>query len=288
MGNFLTTTNSSGNYSFTNVPWGWSGTARPYKAGYSFDPIKRDYIDLSSNKINQDYAATYVACTGATGYVKNGSFEIPINDTITEYEHYSPFFLGQVCHWYAGWGSPQINPYAISGPNHYARMWSKAWMGEGIYAYVSLEAGKQYTLEYDYKVSENPANRISARLLPTGVVLPGGTTGDGQLIPDELDQAFVIDSMINVPISADWIHRSVSFTVPAGATFNRIVFSPGEKVQNQMAPQAWLWLDNIKITAVGGINTGKEDPTVCKTGECAPAMQEQGDVPGTIEKDLGM
>jgi len=54
-----TVTNSSGYYSHTVVS-GWSGTATPSKAGYSFDPLSRSYSNVTSDISGQDY----------TGYVE--------------------------------------------------------------------------------------------------------------------------------------------------------------------------------------------------------------------------
>jgi hypothetical protein len=51
------TANGSGNYSIT-VPYGWSGTITPYKAGYTFSPTSRNYGNLQSNQTSQNYTAT--------------------------------------------------------------------------------------------------------------------------------------------------------------------------------------------------------------------------------------
>jgi hypothetical protein len=48
------TTDSYGNY-FLFVPLGWSGTVTPVKAGYSFSPSSRDYVDVQADQVNQDY-----------------------------------------------------------------------------------------------------------------------------------------------------------------------------------------------------------------------------------------
>lgn len=48
------TTNIVGYY-FAEVPYGWSGTATPVKAGYSFDPDHRDYSYITQNYGDQDY-----------------------------------------------------------------------------------------------------------------------------------------------------------------------------------------------------------------------------------------
>jgi len=52
-----TTTDSEGNYSHT-VSYGWSGTATPSLAGYTFDPATRTYTDVTSDQADQDHSAT--------------------------------------------------------------------------------------------------------------------------------------------------------------------------------------------------------------------------------------
>ncbi|MFH2040879.1 MAG: hypothetical protein ABIJ65_15740, partial [Chloroflexota bacterium] len=56
------TADGSGNYSLT-VSYDWSGTVTPSKTGYTFNPIKRTYANLTANKTNQDYAATAITPT---------------------------------------------------------------------------------------------------------------------------------------------------------------------------------------------------------------------------------
>jgi len=50
-------TDSSGSYS-VDLEDGWTGTVVPKKTNYIFDPTHRDYQDIRSAQINQDYAAT--------------------------------------------------------------------------------------------------------------------------------------------------------------------------------------------------------------------------------------
>ena len=79
-GGGTTTTDSSGEYSF-NVNFGWSGNAIPTKAGYSFSPSSRSYTNVTSDILNQDYAAsiiqhmlTIAAGTGGTTDPVPGSY----------------------------------------------------------------------------------------------------------------------------------------------------------------------------------------------------------------------
>ena len=64
-----TTTNESGNY-VKSVPYNWSGTAVPSKTGYTFNPAYRSYINVTTNRTNQDYIGTGTSTTPViSGYI---------------------------------------------------------------------------------------------------------------------------------------------------------------------------------------------------------------------------
>jgi predicted outer membrane repeat protein len=54
-----TISDENGKYSFT-VPYQWSGTVTPSKAGYRFTPESRTYTNVQSNQIKQDFVAERV------------------------------------------------------------------------------------------------------------------------------------------------------------------------------------------------------------------------------------
>jgi len=61
-GEGTTTTDSNGDYSHS-ITFGWSGTATPTKAGYTFSPTSRDYTNLTSDQAAQDYTGTIFTYT---------------------------------------------------------------------------------------------------------------------------------------------------------------------------------------------------------------------------------
>jgi hypothetical protein len=63
------TTNAHGAYSFT-VPYNWSGTVTPFKAGLTFTPANRTYTNVQANKTGQNYAAVL---TSASNGAQDGS-----------------------------------------------------------------------------------------------------------------------------------------------------------------------------------------------------------------------
>lgn len=65
-------TASDGFYS-CDVPYNWSGTVTPSKAGYTFDPENRIYTNVVAEIPNQDYEAYSVGLPPGWGYVNTGS-----------------------------------------------------------------------------------------------------------------------------------------------------------------------------------------------------------------------
>jgi Tol biopolymer transport system component len=53
------TTDDRGNYSFI-VPYNWSGTVTPYKAGYTFSPVNKTYFNVTENQIDQNFIANFI------------------------------------------------------------------------------------------------------------------------------------------------------------------------------------------------------------------------------------
>jgi hypothetical protein len=55
-------TGNQGAYSVT-VPYGWSGTVKPTKIGYTFKPVSKSYSNVTANKLSQNYTATQITYT---------------------------------------------------------------------------------------------------------------------------------------------------------------------------------------------------------------------------------
>ncbi|MBK7106813.1 MAG: T9SS type A sorting domain-containing protein [Ignavibacteriae bacterium] len=62
------TSNTDGSYTIT-IPYNWSGTVTPSKAGYTFVPTNRTYSNVTANQVNQNYVGTLnsYTITGNTG-----------------------------------------------------------------------------------------------------------------------------------------------------------------------------------------------------------------------------
>jgi hypothetical protein len=50
------TSDGAGGY-FIRVPYNWSGTVTPSKAGYTFTPPNREYVNVTADQLNQDYTS---------------------------------------------------------------------------------------------------------------------------------------------------------------------------------------------------------------------------------------
>ena len=76
------TSQSNGSYSFT-VPETWSGTVTPSHACFTFNPLHRDYANVTGDQTLQDYAATLASGSGcadvdiSVGVTRQGRFGLP-------------------------------------------------------------------------------------------------------------------------------------------------------------------------------------------------------------------
>ncbi|MGD8779904.1 MAG: T9SS type A sorting domain-containing protein [Ignavibacteria bacterium] len=79
-------TDASGNYG-TEVEYGWSGTAAPFKEGFNFTPIKLEFNNVVSNLTNQNFSGTaptaIIILDPTIHYVpvSSGSITISISNT---------------------------------------------------------------------------------------------------------------------------------------------------------------------------------------------------------------
>ncbi len=66
-----------GGYYSAIIEYGWSGTVKPVKAGYTFEPATMNYTKLTSERINQDYSPKVITLNisgsvGMEGVTMNG------------------------------------------------------------------------------------------------------------------------------------------------------------------------------------------------------------------------
>jgi len=65
-------TDVNGNYS-DSVPGGWSGTVTPGKTGYTFAPVNRGYVNVTTDQTAQNYVATAIPLTISGKVTCNGA-----------------------------------------------------------------------------------------------------------------------------------------------------------------------------------------------------------------------
>ena len=87
--------NENGVYT-VQVPYGWSGTVTPVKAGFTFEPKQKIYKELVENKTTEDYQATLqtftiAGTTGKPGVTLRGLPEDPISDPNGRYSVTVPY-----------------------------------------------------------------------------------------------------------------------------------------------------------------------------------------------------
>lgn len=106
-------TDENGSYS-ASVEFGWSGTVRPVKSGYTFDPASISYTNLTEAELTQDFKAERITLTisgslGLEGVVMNGLPGNPVTDSNGRYSVQVPFG-------WAGTVKPFKDGYAFEPP----------------------------------------------------------------------------------------------------------------------------------------------------------------------------
>jgi hypothetical protein len=110
-------TNTSGFYS-AKVSWGWSGTVKPVKSGYTFTPATRTYAGVKASLGNQDYVAA--RSVTISGYVKTTA-GIPVSGVQmrglpgTPLTNASGYYIGTVPYGWSGTVTP-YRPASDFGP----------------------------------------------------------------------------------------------------------------------------------------------------------------------------
>jgi hypothetical protein len=111
-------TDAQGHYTAV-VTYGWSGTATPTLAGYSFTPSSRTYSNLTSNRKNQDYTSVWsvnvsgivtLGGVGLPGVTMSGLPGSPVTDGQGHYT--APLTLG-----WSGTATPTLAHHAFTPPS---------------------------------------------------------------------------------------------------------------------------------------------------------------------------
>ncbi|HUT28484.1 MAG TPA: PQQ-binding-like beta-propeller repeat protein [Sedimentisphaerales bacterium] len=131
------TTDANGYYAFA-VPYNWSGTVTPNKAGWGFTPANKSYSTVTANQANQDYTGFqpkiggYVRDLGAIGMEgvlvsADGGGGSDTTDANGYYELTVPYnWSGAVTPAKAGWG---FNPPSKSYSNVISNQTSQDYTG---------------------------------------------------------------------------------------------------------------------------------------------------------------
>ncbi|MFN7958117.1 MAG: multicopper oxidase domain-containing protein [Holophagaceae bacterium] len=119
------TTDASGNYTI-EVPLGWSGTATPTLAHYSFAPVTRTYTNLTTNQSGQNYRGTaFVVVSGqvtSAGAPKQGvtiTFSNGGGSAITDA---SGNYSMNVAAGWSGTSTASLAGYTFSAPYTYSNL----------------------------------------------------------------------------------------------------------------------------------------------------------------------
>jgi peptidyl-Lys metalloendopeptidase len=79
-----TTVDANGNYSLM-VPSGWSGTVTPSLAGYTFEPVSRQYTNVLANQTAQDFTEIYLYTISGNAGVAGATLTYTGSTTTADY-----------------------------------------------------------------------------------------------------------------------------------------------------------------------------------------------------------
>ena len=103
-------TDNMGNYTAA-VDWGWNGTVKPIKQGYTFLPEEIPYTNLTFNQTNQDYTSTPITYT-ISGSADRANVEMKgFPDTV--YTDMSGYYSAVVKWGWSGVVTPQLDGYTF-------------------------------------------------------------------------------------------------------------------------------------------------------------------------------
>ena len=165
----------SGNYTKT-VDYGWSGMVTPSKAGYTFAPTSRTYINVAEDHIGDDYTATLNTYT-ISGYIMNDCNE-PIEGVLVDANNgggedatdANGFYEVEVDYDWSGDVTPSKEQYTFE-PNVMSYVGVSADQPDQDYdAYHIYDF---YDLDYDCHIGWGDVAIISENWLIVGDGLPG-------------------------------------------------------------------------------------------------------------------
>ncbi|HEY5885695.1 MAG TPA: carboxypeptidase regulatory-like domain-containing protein [Pyrinomonadaceae bacterium] len=109
-----TTTDSSGNYSFSNVTGGGDYTITPSKTNYTFTPTSLTYNNLSANQTTADFTGTSTFSYTISGHIRNASSIAISGVTVTLSGGQSGSTTTDTSGHYSFAGLPSTNNYTIT------------------------------------------------------------------------------------------------------------------------------------------------------------------------------
>ncbi|MFQ6034920.1 MAG: carboxypeptidase-like regulatory domain-containing protein, partial [Sedimentisphaerales bacterium] len=226
---------ASGNYR-GEVPYGWSGTITPEKAGYTFSPPSRPYSNVVNAQTYQDYIAeaiTFVisGTTGEAGVVMKGLPDNPITNSVGSY-------TAVVNYGFSGKVTPEKDGFTFKPPSMtYVDvkndMGNQNYTAEEITYTISGLVGQEGVV-----MNGLPGNPVSGKGGTYKVTVPHGWSG--AVTPTKDGFTFTPDSKIYPRVTANLSNENytaipITFTISGTAGVGRVVMKglPGRVITNE-------------------------------------------------------
>ena len=160
------------------VDYNWSGTVTPAKEGYTFSPASKDYSNVTSDQLTQDYTATLNTYT-ISGHIENECNE-PIEGVLVDANNgggedttdVNGFYEVGVDYNWSGTVTPSKAQYTFE-PNLMSYVGVLADQPDQNYVAHDI-----YDLDYDCYIGWGDVGVIGDNWLQTGEGIPGDFSGD--------------------------------------------------------------------------------------------------------------
>lgn len=187
-------TGAGGDYTF-DVSYGWSGTVTPSLTGYTFTPVNRSYVNVVTDKKNQDFTDaagfTIAGNAGAPGVLLSWTDGIAKTDTA---DGTGAYIITVVNHW-AGTVTPSLTGYTFAPVNRVYTARTRDTTGQDFVAtpFIAANVKVYLTGPFNAGVMTTSLNSLGLIPLSSASAYPVATYGGAAKIVSSIPSASIVD-----------------------------------------------------------------------------------------------